>query len=327
MKEILKKNKGKVKYVLIGLSVITLFVMVVAFSGSSEEIVQTETELKNNDNMSMGDRDVEKMSEDKRDAHERVSRMEEQKEKKKQRDQSIWDSNDFNTGLEKSNDSTDGPSLISEKNNSTYLKAQRQIRAIEERKKAQRTYAASKEKEKEERERKEEEAVALEESNLEMEEFFSTRPVKENGVETNGTDSSVKMYATVKGSQKIRNGQRITLMLSKTAIVNGIAYPRNTLIYGITQFSETRVKVSIKKINHNPVDLTVFDAQDGMEGIYIEGQNLLGETVQEASEDGINDIDVGGVPVGDAVKSVFRKKQREIKVQLLNDYKLIIKSK
>ena len=58
MKEILKKNKGKVKYVLIGLSVITLFVMVVAFSGSSEEIVQTETELKNNDNMSMGDRDV-----------------------------------------------------------------------------------------------------------------------------------------------------------------------------------------------------------------------------------------------------------------------------
>lgn len=326
MKEILKKNKGKVKYALMGLAVITLFVMVVAFSGGSEQAAQTQTELKNNDNMSMGDRDLDKMSEDKRDAHERVSRMEEQKEKKKQRDQSIWDNNDFNTGLEKSSDSIDGPSLISEKNNSTYLKAQRQIRAIEERKKNQRNYAASKEKEKKERERKEEEAVALEESNLEMEEFFSTRPVKQDS-KNNPTDSSVKMYATVKGSQKIRNGQRITLMLSKASKVNGITYPRNTLIYGITQFTETRVKVSIKKINHNPVDLTVFDAQDGLEGIYIEGQNLLGETVQEASEDGINDIDVGGVPVGDAVKSVFRKKQREIKVQLLNDYKLIIKSK
>lgn len=326
MKEILKKNKGKVKYALMGLAVITLFVMVVAFSGGSEQAAQTQTELKNNDNMSMGDRDLDKMSEDKRDAHERVSRMEEQKEKKKQRDQSIWDSNDFNTGLEKSSDSIDGPSLISEKNNSTYLKAQRQIRAIEERKKAQRNYAASKEKEKEERERKEQEAVALEESNLEMEEFFSTRPIKQDS-KNNITDSSVKMYATVKGSQKIRNGQRITLMLSKASKVNGITYPRNTLIYGITQFTDTRVKVSIKKINHNPVDLTVFDAQDGLEGIYIEGQNLLGETVQEASEDGINDIDVGGVPVGDAVKSVFRKKQREIKVQLLNDYKLIIKSK
>lgn len=68
------------------------------------------------------------------------------------------------------------------------------------------------------------------------------------------------------------------------------------------------------------------DAQDGNPGIYIEGESLLKESVSTIEDDQVKDIDVAGVPVGKTIKKIFTAKKKETKVQLLNNYKLILKT-
>lgn len=179
----------------------------------------------------------------------------------------------------------------------------------------------------------------LQDAKLEMDDFFAVKSTdfyqkqadainkeRMNVISMDGTTDEM-IDATIKYNQVIRNGNRITMMLSEDATINGKEYKRNTILYGITKFeSNNRVLAYITKINHNNVNLEIYDGQDGLKGIYIEGQNLLGETVNESSQEVLNDVNVGGLPVGEALKGVLKKKQKEVTVQLLNDYRIIIKA-
>jgi len=167
----------------------------------------------------------------------------------------------------------------------------------------------------------------MEEARIRMEGFFQAEPISSN---SNNSTSNIGtsdpfILATIRDNHTIINGDRITMMLSKDTKVNGRSYARNTLLYGITKFRQNRVDVQITKINHNPVNLTVYDAQDGLLGIYVEGENLLGESTREAANEAIDDIDASGIPAGNVIKQVFKKRSKKAKVNLLNDYRLIIK--
>lgn len=183
------------------------------------------------------------------------------------------------------------------------------------------------------------EAQKLQDAKLEMDDFFSVKSTdfyqkqadkinreRMGAISMDGkTDQMIN--ATIKYNQIIRDGNRITMMLSEDATVNGKKYRRNTVLYGVTKFeSNNRVLAYITKINHNNVNLEIYDAQDGLKGIYIEGKNLVGETMNESGQEVLNDVNVGGLPVGEALKGVLKKKQKEVTVQLLNDYRIIIKA-
>ena len=135
------------------------------------------------------------------------------------------------------------------------------------------------------------------------------------------------IYAVVRGDQNIKNGERVTLALTKDATINGKLYKRNTLVYGFATFSQNRVNLKITNISSTNVNLIANDAQDGTPGIYIEGQSLVKEAASEMEDQGVNDVDLSGIPLGNTVKKIFKKKKKENRVLLLNNYKLILKTK
>lgn len=150
---------------------------------------------------------------------------------------------------------------------------------------------------------------------------------KNNSSDKKSLPSDNLVYAIIFGDQTILNGDRVTMRLSKDALINGKNYPRDTYLYGNANFSRNRVNINIYNIGQNSISVTVTDERDGMEGIYVQGNNLTGEVTKEASEDVVNDINVNGIKLGKTLKSIFINKNKENKVFLMNNYPLVIKVK
>ena len=158
--------------------------------------------------------------------------------------------------------------------------------------------------------------------------FFGSNRVSENrdankGKEVLHTDPVI--YAVIQGDQIIRNQQRVTMRLSKDAIINNQIYKKNTMFYAKAIIQINRLNLRITNIAHNQVSLDVYDGQDGGKGLYVETPNLIASMGTGMQEDVISDADVSGVPLGNTIKGIFTKKQREDKIQLLNNTKLILK--
>ncbi|WP_289034987.1 conjugative transposon protein TraM [uncultured Flavobacterium sp.] len=138
--------------------------------------------------------------------------------------------------------------------------------------------------------------------------------------------SDAMIYAVISGDQVIKNKDRVTLKLTQDALIHGEIYRKNTFIYAIAKFTQNRVNLEISNINQKQVSLIAQDAMDGNTGIYIEGESLVAETANEAAQDGVNNINVKGIPVGRTIQRLVSKKQKESRVQLLNNYKIILKT-
>lgn len=133
------------------------------------------------------------------------------------------------------------------------------------------------------------------------------------------------IYASIKGDHlRLRNNSRVTLILPKETVINGKTYKKNTLIYAQATFSANRVNLSINNINQVPLNIKAYDAEDGNLGLQVE-RSLMAETGSEVVQDGADEIDVNGVPLGNTIKSLFKKKQQEPKIDLLNNQRLILK--
>jgi hypothetical protein len=133
------------------------------------------------------------------------------------------------------------------------------------------------------------------------------------------------IFASIKGDHlRLRNNSRVTLILPKETIINGKLYKKNTLIYAQATFSGNRVNLSINNINQVPLNIKAYDAEDGNLGLQVE-RSLMAETGSEVVQDGADELDVNGVPLGNTIKSLFKKKQQEPKIDLLNNQRLILK--
>ena len=162
-----------------------------------------------------------------------------------------------------------------------------------------------------------------------FDDFFSSsnRSTSSNSnanVVTKKTDPII--YAVIKGDHLgLRNKQRVTLILPKDITIDGKVFKKNTLIYCQASFSGNRVNFTINYINQISVNLKVYDAEDGDLGLNVR-ESLVAETSSEVVSDAAYELDVNGVPLAGTLKKVFKRKQQEPRIDLLNNQKLILKN-
>tara|TARA_R110002073_G_scaffold81738_3_gene195800 strand:+ start:685 stop:1620 length:936 start_codon:yes stop_codon:yes gene_type:complete len=163
--------------------------------------------------------------------------------------------------------------------------------------------------------------IVMKELSLEHQLFFSSNPIKS---ENNDTKTDALIYVSVNGNKVVKNFSRLELRLIKPAVINGNTLPRNTNLYGFISFKPNRTMIHITNINHQEVSLKAFDLQDGNEGIYVEN-SFQAEASQEVLGDIVDDVNIAGVPQVSGVKRIFQRNNRNVKVTITDNYKLILK--
>lgn len=154
--------------------------------------------------------------------------------------------------------------------------------------------------------------------------FFASKP--EILERNEAADTDILLYATVDGDQTVKAHYRLRMRLTQAAQIHGVLIPKNTPIYGFIGFQPNRALIEIKNLYHIPIELAAYDRQDGLEGIYIEN-SFRAEATQEVLDDVIGDINIPSVPQVGGITKVLRRKNRNVKVTVLNNYQLILKLK
>lgn len=171
---------------------------------------------------------------------------------------------------------------------------------------------------------KAEQKIDAKEMGLEHQLFFASDP-KESAVSVSGTTDAA-IYAVVDGDQVVKANSRLRMRLTKAATINRKQIPKNTPIYGFISFGPNRVLIEIENIKNQPTKLKAFDLQDGSEGVYVEN-NFRAQVSTEVIGDMVDDINIAGVPQISGFKKIFQRNNRNVKVTVLNNYKLILKPK
>ena len=171
--------------------------------------------------------------------------------------------------------------------------------------------------------KKDKTAILVKELALEHQLFFASNPLKNGYRKPQDTDEFI--FAHVDGTQTVRKDYRLQMRLTKEALINGIAYPRNTQLYGFISFKPNRTIITIENIDHKPIGLKSFDLQDGSEGINIVN-SFRAEATQEVVGDVVDDINIVGVPQVSGIKRIFQRNNRRIKATIYDNYRLILKA-
>lgn len=171
---------------------------------------------------------------------------------------------------------------------------------------------------------KRDQKIQAKEISLEHQLFFAADPKPTVTSMAANTDKYIPVV--VDGNQIVKVNSRLRMRLSRATIINGKRMPKNTYIFGFISFQSNRVLIKIENINHHPTKLKAFDLQDGSEGIYIEN-NFRAEASNEVLDDMITDINIPTVPQISGIKKIFQRNNRNVKVTILNNYKLILKPK
>lgn len=166
--------------------------------------------------------------------------------------------------------------------------------------------------------------IQAKELGLEHQLFFASNP-KESNISATGT-SDPMIYVVVDGNQVVKKNSRLRMRLGSAATINGKLLPENTPIFGFIRFKPNRVLIIIENIRNHPTKLKAFDFQDRSEGIYVEN-NFRAEVSTEVIGDMVEDINIAGVPQVGGFKKIFQRNNRNIKVTVLDNYRLILKPK
>lgn len=145
--------------------------------------------------------------------------------------------------------------------------------------------------------------------------------------------------AVIEGNQKVSYGSVIKLRLLEAVSLNGQSIPKGHLIFGICELSNQRLKLRIKNIRLDnqilPVDLTVYDKVDGMEGINApdaifkdairNGSDQAVQGLQVLPFDQSMEMQIAGAGIS-AAKGFFNKKVKRVKVKLEDGYPILLKN-
>lgn len=171
----------------------------------------------------------------------------------------------------------------------------------------------------------EKEPLMAKELALEHQLFFSINHLEGNEKINSSKKTTAAILVEVDGEQVVKAGHRLRMRFLEDAVINGNSYSKSTPIFGFVSFQPNRALIEIENINHLPVDLKAYDFQDGSEGIYVEN-SFRADLRKEVVDDIIQDIDIPGVPQVGGFKKVFQRNNRNIKVTVTNNYKLLLKS-
>ena len=166
-----------------------------------------------------------------------------------------------------------------------------------------------------------EEAITLKELVLQHQLFFASKP-KQNFT----VDGHLQIPVQVDGDQIVSDGHRLEMRLLEDVQLGGEGVKRNTPIYGFVKIRPNRVLIDIVHINNKEVQLKAHDFQDGSEGIYVEN-SLKGDIRDQVANDAIGEINVPGFPQVNGVKRLFQRNNRRVKVEIVDNYQLILKHK
>jgi len=163
---------------------------------------------------------------------------------------------------------------------------------------------------------------------LEHQLFFAVSP------QVLADDTSESLEVEIDGEQTIKTNDRLQMRVTENTTVQGIDIKKNTLLYGIVKFRPNRVILQVNNIEGFPLKLLAYDDADGLEGIYIRN-SFRGDVFNEVMSDVIQDFNIPGIPdVSSAVstgvsgvKKVFQRNNRNVKVTVNNNYKLVLKPK
>lgn len=171
---------------------------------------------------------------------------------------------------------------------------------------------------------KTEQKIEAKQMGLEHQLFFASAPLRNESLIAGNTDRVI--YVVVEGNQVVKVNSRLRMRLTKAAIINGKLIPKNTDVFGFISFKPNRALIEIENIEHHPTSLKAFDLQDGSEGIYVQN-SFRAEATNEVLDDIIEDINIPSVPQVSGISKVLRRNNRNIKITVLNNYKLILKPK
>ncbi len=164
--------------------------------------------------------------------------------------------------------------------------------------------------------------IEAKEIGLEHQLFFASNP-QENEFSNPGNTVS-EIPVVVDGTQVVKTNSRIRLRITKSTIIDNLEIQKNTPVFGFISFQANRVLIKIENINSHPTNLKAFDLQDGSEGIYVEN-NFRAEATTEVLDDLIGDINIPSVPQVTGLTKILKRHNRNVKVTILNDYKMILK--
>lgn len=171
---------------------------------------------------------------------------------------------------------------------------------------------------------KREQKIEAKELGLEHQLFFAASPKTNEVSIISNTDETI--YVAVDGDQIVKANTRLKMRLTKAATINNKLMPKNTPVFGFISFQPNRALIEIENIKHHPTKLKAFDLLDGSEGIYVQN-NFRAEATTEVLDDVIGDINIPTVPQVGGITKVLRRSNRNVKVTVLNNYRLILKPK
>jgi hypothetical protein len=144
--------------------------------------------------------------------------------------------------------------------------------------------------------------------------------------------------AVIDGNQKITQGTVIRLKLTDSVTLGSQHFEKGQLLYGSGNLSSQRYTLNIKSIHIGtilyPVDLTVFDQVDGLEGICVP-EAVTGDALREGASNGVQAMELmsldpsmsaqlAGASIN-AAKGLFSKKVRRVKGKLRNGHPVLLR--
>jgi hypothetical protein len=144
--------------------------------------------------------------------------------------------------------------------------------------------------------------------------------------------------AIIDGKQKITEGSVVRIRILDTVTLSGQLIPKGQLIYGRGMLYNQRLTLNLKIIRIGrtilPVDLTVYDMNDGLEGIDVP-EAVTGDAMKEGAASGVQGMEfmsmdpsitaqLAGAGLNTA-KGLFSKKVRRIKAKLKDGHPLLLR--
>jgi hypothetical protein len=144
--------------------------------------------------------------------------------------------------------------------------------------------------------------------------------------------------AVIDGNQKITQGTVVRLKLMDTVTLNGQLIPRGQLIFSSGNLYNQRLTLNIKNIRVGytilPVDLTVFDMTDGLEGVNVP-EAITGDALKDGASSGVQGVEfmsldpslttqLAGAGLNTA-KGLFSKKVKRVKAKLKDGHQVLLR--
>lgn len=166
-----------------------------------------------------------------------------------------------------------------------------------------------------------EQSISAEELGLGHQLFFASKPIPSKDI---GVGNNEGWLAHVDGDQTLREGHRLAMRLEGNIQIGGTTLFSGTRVYGFVKLRPNRVMVEIDQVGEYHMKLQVHDVQDGQAGIYVEN-HLKGEIVQTSVDETLSEVNLPGLPQFGGVKRLFQRDRRAIKVEVANNYQIILK--